>query len=61
MGSRQVIAGICFILIFNLFLYWLFSTGRINVLGIIVLVLGSIFFIGTSHFLYKKLWSDDEE
>lgn len=61
MNRRQIIVGICLILIFSLFLYWLFSIGRINVLGIIALIVGGIFFIGTSHFLYKKLWSEDDE
>lgn len=61
MRIRPRLAAAAMLLAFAAFLYWLYRAGRIGGTGItLIMLLGAAFVIST-HYLYRKLWPDDED
>lgn len=60
MNTRSIVVSAIMIFIFGVFLLWLHSVGKITMLGICALIVAGVFFVGLSHYFYKKLWSDLE-
>jgi hypothetical protein len=60
MNLRSTIASTVMIVIFSLFLFWLYSIGKITAEGIGLLVLGGVLFLAIVHFVYRKMYSEED-
>lgn len=60
MNVRATIASISMLGIFGVFLFWLYSIGKISITSIAILIAGGVIFVGITHLLYRKLWSESE-
>ena len=60
MNIRSIIVISIMVAVFGVFLLWLHSVGKITTLGICVIIVTGVFFVGLSHYFYRKFWSDQE-
>lgn len=61
MNIRSTISIIVMLSIFGTFLYWAYSVGKISSTEIIIILLGGIFFVAVTNYIYKQQWSNDDK
>lgn len=61
MNKRSLLATILMVATPLGLLWFLKMEEKIDYAGIAIIILIGAVFIGLSHFLYRKLWSDDDE
>lgn len=59
MSARQVLSIAAMVMIFSAFLIWLYSIGRINFMGIVLIVSTGVVFVSLTTYLYKRMWDDE--
>ncbi len=60
MLSWPLIASAFMIIVFVLFLIWLYSIGKISMIGLFGIILLGLIFVPLSHYFYKNYWNDEE-